>query len=69
MVTVRAPGLFKEKKDGTLRLCVDFCSINGVCIENMYPLPLMKDLLAHLAKGRVFTKLDLHEAYYRVLVK
>lgn len=34
---------------------VDFRGINAVCIENMYLLPLMKDLLAHLSKGKIFT--------------
>lgn len=66
---IAAPVLFKEKKDGILRLCVDFCGINRVCVENMYPVPLMENLLAHLAKGEVFTKLDLREAYYRVRIK
>ncbi|ETE73433.1 putative mitochondrial protein, partial [Ophiophagus hannah] len=34
-------------------------------LHNLYPLPLMKDMLSHLAKGKIFTKLDLREAYYR----
>lgn len=64
-----APVLFKEKRDGTLRLCVDYKGLNCICIENMYPLPLMKDMLGYLAKGRIFTKLNLREAYYRVRIK
>lgn len=47
---VATPVLFKEKKDGLMRLCIDFRGINVVCIENMYPVSLMKDLLVHLAK-------------------
>ncbi|KAK9395714.1 hypothetical protein NXF25_019075 [Crotalus adamanteus] len=66
---IAVPVLFQEKKDGGLRLCVDFRGLNAVCVEHIYPLPLMKDLLAHLARGRVFTKLDLREAYYRVRIK
>ncbi|XP_039215403.1 uncharacterized protein LOC120315311 [Crotalus tigris] len=66
---IAAPVLFKEKKDGSLRLCVDFRGLNAVCVEHLYPLPLMKDLLAHLGTGRIFTKLDLREAYYRVRIK
>ncbi|XP_060539018.1 uncharacterized protein LOC132709560 [Pantherophis guttatus] len=66
---VAAPVMFKEKKDGSMRLVVDFRSINAVCVHNLYPLPLMKDMLAHLAKGKVFTKLDLREAYYRVRIR
>lgn len=36
---MEAPILFKEKKDGSMRLYMDFRGINGVCIENMYPPP------------------------------
>lgn len=60
---------FKGKKDRSLRLCIDYRGLNGICMENMYPLPLMKDTLGHLAKGRIFTKLDLREAYYQVRIK
>lgn len=60
--------LFKEK-DESMRLCMDFCGINAVCLENTYLLPLTKDMLAHPAKGKVYTKLDLREAYYRVCIK
>lgn len=35
--------------------------LNAICVENVYPLSLMKDMLVHLAKGRIFTKLDLQE--------
>lgn len=35
----------------------------------MYRLPLRKDMLGHLAKGKIFTKLDLREAYYQVRIK
>lgn len=51
-----------------MRLCMDFRGINAVCMENTFLLPLMKDLLYHLAKGKVFTKLDLQEAYYQVRI-
>lgn len=40
-----APVLFKEKKDGSLTLSMDFRGINSVCVEYMYLLPLMKDIL------------------------
>lgn len=63
-----APVLFREKKDGGLRLCIDFHDLNAVCVEHLYPLPLLKDLLSTLATGKIFTKLDLREAYYRVCI-
>lgn len=66
---VAALVLFKEKKDRLLRLCMDFCGINGVCVENIYPVPLMKDMLGNISKGKIFTKLDLGEAYYQVRIK
>lgn len=64
-----APVLFREKKDGGLRLCVDYRGLNAVCQEPLYPLPLMMDLLTTLATGTIFTKLDLREAYYRVRIR
>lgn len=48
---------------------MNFKGINAVCIQNIYPLPLMKDMLGHLAKGEVFTKLNLQEEYYRIRIK
>lgn len=53
---VAVPVTFKEKKNWGMRLCVDFKGINAVCVQNIYP--LMKYMLGHLAKGKVFTKLD-----------
>lgn len=64
-----APVLFQEKKVGGLHLCVDFHGLNAVCVEHLYSLPLMKDLLSTLATGRIFTKLDLREAYYQVRIR
>lgn len=43
--------------------------LNAVYIENVYQLPLIKDMLAHLAKGKIFIKLDLREEYYWVRIK
>lgn len=63
-----APVLFKEK-DGSLRLCVGYRDLNCICVENMYPFPLMRDMLSYLAKERIFTKLDLREAYYQVRIR
>ena len=64
-----APVLFVKKKDGTLRLCTDYRGLNAISTSNAYPLPLIKDLLAQAGKGKIFTKLDIREAYYRVRIK
>lgn len=50
-------------------LFMDYHGLNAVCIKNSYTLPIMKDMLADLAKGKVFTKLCLREAYYCMKIK
>ena len=42
----RAPVLFIHKKDGSLWLCIDFCSLNKITKKDCYPLPIINDLLA-----------------------
>jgi hypothetical protein len=54
-----APVLFVKKKDGTLRLCVDFRGLNRISKKDRYPLPLISDLLDAPRKARIYTKLDL----------
>ena len=39
-----APILFVKKKDGTLRMCIDYRQINKVTVKNKYPLPRIEDL-------------------------
>ena len=58
-----APILFAKKKDGTLRLCVDYRALNKVTIKNRYPLPLISETLDQLKGAKYFTKLDLRGAY------
>ena len=52
-----APVLFVKKKDGTLRLCIDYRELNKVTIKNKYPLPRIDDLFDQLQGARVFSKL------------
>ena len=54
--------------DGDLRLCVDYRGLNSVTIKNRYPLPLVGEIMDRLSKAKVFTKLDLHNAYYRIRI-
>ena len=61
-----APILFVKKKDGSLRLCVDFRSLNKVTKKDHYPLPLITDLLDAPWKARIYTKIDLQQAYHLV---
>jgi hypothetical protein len=58
-----APILFVKKKDGSLRLCVDYRGLNKITKKNRYPLPLISGLLDRLRTRKIFTKLDLRGAY------
>jgi hypothetical protein len=51
--------IFVPKKDGTQRLCVDYCALNEVTIKNKYPLPRIDDLFDQLRGAYVFSKIDL----------
>lgn len=64
-----APILFAKKKDGTLRLCVDYRGLNKVTVKNRHPLPLITESLEQLAEARFYTKLDVREAYHRIRIK
>jgi hypothetical protein len=63
-----APILFTKKKDGSLHLCVDFCSLNKLSKKDRYPLPLISDLLDSPGKAHIFTKIDLRHAYHLVRI-
>ena len=64
-----APILFVPKKDGGLRLCVDYRGLNAVTIKNRHPLPLITETLDRLSGAKRFTKLDLKDAYHRIRIK
>jgi hypothetical protein len=61
--------LFILKKDGSLRLCVNYRSLNKIMIKNRYSLSLVRKILNRFSGAAVYTKLDLKEAYYRIRIK
>lgn len=63
------PGLFVSKRDGTIRLCVDYHSLNKVTIKNKYPLPKIKDMFDQLNGAKVFSKIDLRSGYYQLKIR
>jgi hypothetical protein len=58
-----SPILFVKKKDGSLRLCVDYRRLNSITVKNKYPLPLINDMLDQLRDCSWFTSIDLRGAY------
>ena len=62
------PALFIKKKDSSLHLCVDFCSLNCISKKNYHPLPLISNLLDLPYKAWVYLKIDLHHAYHLVCI-
>ena len=64
-----APVLFVKKKDGTLRLCVDYRALNKLSKKNRYPLPLISEALDRLAGAAQYTKLDIRSAYNLIRIK
>ena len=65
----RAPILFIPKAEGIIWLYVDYRRLNKIIIKNWYPLLLVGELFNRLSHAKIFTKLDLCNAYYRICIK
>jgi hypothetical protein len=63
------PALFVKKKDGSLRLRVDYKPLNAVTIKNKYPLPRIDVLFDQLAGAKVFSKIDLRSGYHQIKIR
>ena len=63
-----APILFVGKKDGTLRMCVDYRALNKVTQKNKYPLPRIDQLIDQLRDAKVLSSLDLQSGYHQIRV-
>jgi Reverse transcriptase (RNA-dependent DNA polymerase) len=50
-------------------ICVDYRKLNAITKKDKYPLPLVEETLTRLARARVFTKLDVRQAFYRIRMK
>ena len=64
-----APILFVKKKDGSMRLCIDYRKLNKVTIKNKYPLPRIDDLFDQLQGAMVFFKIDLRSGYNQLRIR
>ena len=58
-----------KKKDGILRLVVDYRKLNTIIVKNRYPLPLTQELIDQLTEAKIFTKLDLRSGYNNIRIQ
>jgi hypothetical protein len=63
-----APVLFVHKKDGTLRMCVDYRTLNKATVKNWYHLFRIDDLFDCLSGTKVFSRIDLRSGYYQIQI-
>ncbi|TYK18660.1 ty3-gypsy retrotransposon protein [Cucumis melo var. makuwa] len=61
--------LFVKKKDGSMRLCIDYRELNKVTIKNRYHLPRIDDLFDQLQGATVFSMIDLRLGYHQLRIK
>ncbi|WVZ63916.1 hypothetical protein U9M48_013509 [Paspalum notatum var. saurae] len=64
-----SPVLLTDKKDGSLRMCVDYRGLNAVTVKNKYSLPRIEDLFDQLKGTCVFSKIDLRSGYHRLRIR
>uniref|UniRef100_A0A3P9I9W9 ribonuclease H n=1 Tax=Oryzias latipes TaxID=8090 RepID=A0A3P9I9W9_ORYLA len=66
---VGAGFFFVAKKDKTLRPCIDYRKLNQITVKDKYSLPLISSVFDSVQQARIFTKLDLRNAYHLVRIK
>ncbi|KAD5960752.1 hypothetical protein E3N88_12224 [Mikania micrantha] len=64
-----APVLFVNKKDGSMRMCINYRELNKLTVKNRYPLPRIYDLFDQLQGAKWFSKIDLRSGYHQLNVR
>src|SRR6266487_5235547 len=63
-----APVLFVRKPDRSLRFCLDYCKLNALTYKDYYLLSLIDETLVQISQVKVFTKLDIRQAFYCICI-
>jgi hypothetical protein len=58
-----------KKKDGSMRMCIDYRALNKKTIKNRYPILRIDELMDELRGEKYFTKIDLHSGYHQIQVQ
>nr|GEV17316.1 hypothetical protein [Tanacetum cinerariifolium] len=64
-----APVLFVKKKDGSLRMCIDYRELHKLTVKNRYPLPRINDLFDQLQGSSMYLKIDLRSGYHQLRLR
>ncbi|CAA0830064.1 Uncharacterized mitochondrial protein AtMg00860, partial [Striga hermonthica] len=64
-----APVVFVKKKDGSMRMCIDYRELNTLTVKNKYPLPRIEDLFDQLRGASIFSKFDLRSVYHQLKIR
>ncbi|WVZ57938.1 hypothetical protein U9M48_008266 [Paspalum notatum var. saurae] len=64
-----APVLFVKKRDGTMRLCIDYRELNAVTLKSKCQLPRIDGLLNQLKGAKYFSKIDLRSGYHQMKIR
>lgn len=68
-ITLGEPTLFVKKKDGSLRMVVDYRALKKLTFKNRYPLPRIDDLFDKLHGAKYFSSLDVASGFHQILLK
>ena len=63
-----SPLILVPKKDGKVRLCIDYRRLNAKTVKEIYPMPRIDETLDRLQGAKIFSSLDMKSGYHQVPV-